>query len=61
VKIVWTRKASRHFHAAYNGWARESSPAAAGKMPDRIFSATELRERFPASGRPGRIAILANF
>ena len=56
MKIVWTRKATRHLRASYDYWARESSPAAAGKMLDRIFSATELLERFPATGRRGRIA-----
>ncbi len=55
VKIVWTRKASRHLRAAYDFWARESSPTAADLMLDRIFSAVELLERFPGAGRRGRI------
>ena len=29
MKVVWTRKASRHLRAAYDYWAGESSPAAA--------------------------------
>jgi toxin ParE1/3/4 len=55
VRVVWTRKASRHLRAAYDYWAHESSAAAADTMLDRIFSAAELLERFPATGRPGRI------
>jgi toxin ParE1/3/4 len=55
VKIVWTRKASRHLHAAYDFWAHESSATAADTMLDRIFSAVELLERYPAAGRRGRV------
>jgi toxin ParE1/3/4 len=55
VKIVWTRKASRHLRVAFDYWARESSSAAAGIMLDRIFSAVELLERHPEAGRRGRI------
>ncbi len=55
MKVVWTRKASHHLRAAYDYWARESSPAAADIMLDRIFSAVEVLERFPGTGRPGRI------
>jgi toxin ParE1/3/4 len=56
VRVVWTRKASRHLRAAYDFWAREHSETAADTMLDRIFSAVELLERFPEAGRPGRIA-----
>ena len=56
MKVVWTRKASRHLRAAYDYWALESSPDSADTMLDRIFSAVELLERFPEAGRPGRIA-----
>jgi plasmid stabilization system protein ParE len=56
VKVVWTRKASRHLGAAYTYWTRESSRAAADTMLDRIFSAVEQLETFPEAGRPGRIA-----
>lgn len=56
MKVVWTRKASGHLRAAYDYWSRESSPAAADTMLERIFSAVELLERFPGAGRPGRIA-----
>jgi toxin ParE1/3/4 len=56
VRVVWTRKASRHLRAAYDFWARENSETAADTMLDRIFSAVELLERFPEAGRPGRIA-----
>jgi toxin ParE1/3/4 len=55
VKILWTRRARRHLRAAYDYWAQESSPAAAEKMLDRIFSTVELLERYPSAGRPGRI------
>jgi toxin ParE1/3/4 len=55
VKIVWTRKASRHLRAAFEYWDRESSPASSDLMLDRIFSAVELLERHPGAGRPGRI------
>jgi toxin ParE1/3/4 len=55
VKIVWTRKASRHLHAAYEYWNRESSEESADIMLDRIFSAVEMLERFTEAGRPGRI------
>jgi toxin ParE1/3/4 len=56
MKVVWTRKSSRHLRAAYDYWARESSSAAADTMLDRIFSAVELLERFPEAGRRGRIS-----
>jgi toxin ParE1/3/4 len=56
MKLVWTRKASRHLRSAYDYWSRESSPAAAGTLLDRIFSAVELLETFPEAGRPGRVA-----
>jgi toxin ParE1/3/4 len=56
MKIVWTRKASRHLRAAYDYWAGERSPAAADEMLDRIFNAVEILLRFPDTGRPGRIA-----
>jgi toxin ParE1/3/4 len=55
MKIVWTRKASRHLRAAFDYWARETSSAAADNMLDRIFSGVELLERYPGAGRPGRI------
>jgi toxin ParE1/3/4 len=55
VRVVWTRKASRHLRSAYDYWARESSRTAADTMLDRIFSAVEVLERFPGAGRPGRI------
>jgi toxin ParE1/3/4 len=55
VRVVWTRKASRHLRAAYDYWAGESSVDAADIMLDRLFTAVELLERFPEVGRPGRI------
>ena len=56
MRVVWTRKASRHLRAADDYWAGESSTAAADIMLDRIFSAVELLERFPEVGRLGRIS-----
>jgi toxin ParE1/3/4 len=55
MRVVWTRKASRHLRSAHDYWARETSPGAADTMLERIFSAVELLERFPQAGRPGRI------
>jgi len=55
MKIVWTRRATRHLHAAYDYWARESSPSAADEMLERIFSAVEVLERHPEAGRRGRV------
>jgi toxin ParE1/3/4 len=55
VKVVWTRKASRHLRSAYDYWAHQSSPGAAETMLDRIFSAVELLGQYPEPGRRGRI------
>jgi toxin ParE1/3/4 len=55
MKVVWTRKASRHLRAGYDYWASESSKASADTLLDRIFSAVERLERFPETGRPGRV------
>ncbi len=55
MKVVWTRKASRHLRASYDYWAGETSAEAAETMLDRIFSAVELLEKFPEAGRQGRI------
>jgi toxin ParE1/3/4 len=41
---------------AYDYWARERSAAAADAMLDRIFSTVELLEKFPDTGRRGRIS-----
>jgi len=56
VKLVWTRKASRHLRSAYEYWARESSSSAADIMLDRIFSGIELLGLYPEAGRRGRIS-----
>ncbi len=56
MKIVWTRRATRHLQAAYQYWLGETSEDAADRMLDRIFSITEFLERNPEMGRPGRIA-----
>ena len=55
VKVVWTRKASRHLRSAYEYWARESSSSAADITLDRIFSGIELPELYPEAGQRGRI------
>jgi toxin ParE1/3/4 len=56
MKIVWTKRATRHLHASYEYWRREKSEDAADLMLDRIFSAVELLEHHPEMGRSGRIA-----
>jgi toxin ParE1/3/4 len=56
MKVVWTRKASRHLRAAYDYWASETSYESADTMLDRVFTAVELLERFPEAGRRGRVA-----
>lgn len=56
MKIVWTRRATRHLQAAYNYWLAQSSEPAADQMLDRIFSVVELLQENPEMGRPGRIA-----
>ena len=55
VRIVWTKRATRHLRAAYEYWLREQSEDAADLMLDRIFSLAELLEQYPDMGRPGRI------
>jgi toxin ParE1/3/4 len=55
MKIVWTRRASRHLRSAYEYWARESSRAEANTMLGRIFSAVEMLESHPEAGRSGRV------
>jgi toxin ParE1/3/4 len=56
MRIVWTKRATRHLYAAYEYWRREKSEDAADLMLDRIFSAVESLERYPEMGRAGRIA-----
>jgi toxin ParE1/3/4 len=56
MKIVWTRRATRHLRDAYQYWGKEKSEDAADLMLDRIFSVVELLERNPEMGRQGRIA-----
>jgi len=56
MKIVWTKIASRHLHAAYEYWSRERSEDAADIMLDRILSTVELLECHPELGRQGRIS-----
>jgi toxin ParE1/3/4 len=55
MKVVWSRRASRHLRAAYDYWSRESSAASADKMLERIFSGVETLQRYPETGRPGRV------
>lgn len=56
MKILWTKRASKHLHAAYKYWDREKSEEAADLMLDRILSTVELLEHNPEMGRRGRIA-----
>jgi toxin ParE1/3/4 len=55
MKVVWTKRAAKHLHAAYEYWRQETSADAADRMLDRIFSAAELLENHPELGRNGRI------
>ncbi len=55
MRLVWTRRATRHLQAAYDYWAREKSEDAADKMQERIFSAVELLQNHPELGRQGRV------
>ncbi|HTW58560.1 MAG TPA: type II toxin-antitoxin system RelE/ParE family toxin [Terriglobales bacterium] len=55
MKIVWTRRATRHLRAAYEYWTREKSEDAADLMLDRIFSAVELLEHHSELSRAGRV------
>ena len=55
MKIVWTRRASRHLRAAYEYWAAEKSEQSADAMLDRIFSTVELLRQNPELGRSGRV------
>ena len=56
MKIVWTKRATRHLRAAYDYWARESSKSAADTMLERIFSAVEMLEHHAEAGRRGRVS-----
>jgi toxin ParE1/3/4 len=56
MKIVWTKRATKHLQAAYEYWLAQTSGDAADRMLDRIFSVVELLERNPEMARPGRIA-----
>jgi toxin ParE1/3/4 len=55
MKVVWTRRATRHLQAAYQYWAREKSVPAAEAMLDRTFSAVDLLTNNPELGRKGRV------
>jgi len=55
MRIVWTKRATKHLHATYEYWRRERSENAADLMLDRIFSRVELLENHPELGRSGRI------
>jgi toxin ParE1/3/4 len=61
IKIVWTRRATRHLRAAYEYWTKEKSEQAADLMLDRIFSAVELIGDHPRMGRPGRVGTTREF
>jgi addiction module RelE/StbE family toxin len=55
VKLIWTRRATRHLRAAYEYWAREKSVDAADAMIERIFAAAELLRDHPEMARGGRV------
>ena len=56
MKIVWTRRATRHLESAHEYWAHEKSSVAADTMLERIFAAVELLKHNPEMGRSGRIS-----
>jgi toxin ParE1/3/4 len=56
MRLVWSRRATRHLQAAYDYWFHQKSEDAADKMLERIFSAVELLEDHPELGRQGRPA-----
>jgi toxin ParE1/3/4 len=54
LKLYWTPTAIRHLNAAYDYVAKDSSSAADATV-ERIFSATEMLDRYPQIGRDGRV------
>lgn len=56
MKIVWTRRATRHLRSAYELWTQKTSAGAADLMIDQIFSAVEVLQQHPELGRTGRIS-----
>jgi len=54
LKLYWTPTAIRHLNAAYDYVAKDSSSAADATV-ERIFSATEMLDRYPQIGPQGRV------
>jgi toxin ParE1/3/4 len=55
VQVRWTRSAVRQL-ASIGGYIAESNPKAATGIEARLREAVMLLARFPAMGRPGRLA-----
>jgi len=55
VRVRWTRPAVQQL-AAIGSYIAERDPKAAERVEARLREAVELLARFPAAGRPGRIA-----
>jgi len=54
MKIRWTKRAIRNFESIHTYIAGDS-PGSAAHVSTAILDATARLERFPQSGRPGRI------
>jgi toxin ParE1/3/4 len=55
VQVRWTRSAVRQL-ASIGAYIAESNPRAATEIEVRLREAVTLLARFPAMGRPGRLA-----
>jgi addiction module RelE/StbE family toxin len=55
MKIRWTARAARNLTSIRDYIAKEN-PNAAARVAEALLKATVQLERFPQSGRPGRIA-----
>jgi toxin ParE1/3/4 len=54
VRVRWLRVALTNLNAEADYIARDN-PVAANRLVDAIVEATERLQRYPASGRPGRV------
>ena len=55
MRVRWLRNALANLEAEAD-YIGEDSPAAAGRVVQRIFRAANLLKKNPAMGRPGRVA-----
>ena len=54
MKIEWTETAQSHL-LHLDSYLFERSPAGADRVVDRILAIVESLDRFPLSGKPGRV------